>query len=438
MANNKRKTAALTTLGCKVNQYETASFISSFQEHGVEIVPFSKKADIYVINSCAVTGKAGSQSRQVIRRALRTNPKARILVTGCYAQVATQEILDIADHPICLVGNDNKHLLVDIALSKQLCDLEIYAGDINRKKEISDLPVSNFSNRTRAFLKIQDGCDNFCTYCIVPFARGRSRSLTPAKVTEQLTTFANQGYQEVVITGIHLGMYGKDLSPVISLLDLFQILLDQNHKIRYRVSSLEPGELTDDLLSLLAGSNNFMPHFHLPLQSGDPHILKKMNRKYTVKQFEEVVHKIADIMPNAAIGLDVLTGFPGESEEMFHNTVKVIEKLPITYLHVFPFSKRPGTVAEKMPDQIPSKIKDSRVSLLKELDHKKRTAFYGRQLGTVQKVLSESRNNQFKMMKGFTENYVPVFFQAPSNIVNKEVQVKIERIMDQNVFGTLV
>jgi threonylcarbamoyladenosine tRNA methylthiotransferase MtaB len=435
VSENKRKTVALTTLGCKVNQFETASFISRFQDHGIEVLPFSQKADIYVVNTCAVTGKAGAQSRQVIRQALRTNPQARIIVTGCYAQVATQEVLELASQPICIVGNDNKHLLVDIALSNRLCDLEIYMGDVRRKKEICDLPVHNYSGRTRAFLKIQDGCDNFCTYCIVPYARGRVRSLEPERVLAQIAVFASEGFRELVLTGIHVGMYGKDLEEDCTLAELVRRILAEKHAMRYRISSLEPGELSDELLQLIAGHEAMMPHFHLPLQSGDPTILKRMNRNYSVEEFAGVVNKIIEAIPEAGIGLDVLVGFPGEDESMFRNTLELIERLPVAYLHVFPYSKRPGTVAEKMPGQVPKPVKDERVARLQELNHKKKTAFYNKHIGTTHQVLAEGKKNQFKLLRGFTENYIPVFFQGPPALENKIVDVKIERTMDENVFG---
>jgi len=438
MEHESRKTVAVTTLGCKVNQYESAAFVAGFKERGMEVVPFSQPADVYVINSCAVTGKAGAQTRQTIRRALKTNPDARIVVTGCYAQVATQEVLDIADRPICVVGNGNKHLLVDIALSNRLCDLEIYMGDIGRKKEICDLPVTGFGGRTRAYLKIQDGCNNFCSYCIVPYARGRVRSLPPDQALEQLAVFAREGFRELVFTGIHVGMYGQDLDPRLSLLDLMRQAAAQPYEMRYRISSLEPGELSPELLDFLAGEEKFMPHFHLPLQSGDPQILKNMNRRYTADAFEEVVNRIVAVMPGAAIGLDVLVGFPGESDAAFMRTVELIERLPISYLHVFPFSRRPGTVAEKMPGQIPGPDKDERAALLKELDHKKRTAFYGSQVGSVRRVLAEGKRNRFRMMRGFTENYVPVHFEAPNACVNEVVRVRIDRVMDMNVFGSVI
>jgi len=434
----RKRMVAVTTLGCKVNQYESASFVNKFEEAGLEVVPFSTEADIYVINSCAVTGKAGAQSRQAVRKALRLNPKARIVVTGCYTQVATQEILEIADHPICIVGNDNKHLLVDIALSDKFCDLEIYMGDIGRKKEICSLPVKKFTGRTRAYVKIQDGCNNFCSYCIVPYARGRVRSLAPVEVFRQLDVFEREGYRELVLTGIHVGMYGRDLQPRESLTSLVCLIGERKDQVRYRISSLEPGEITDEMLGCMAGAEKFMPHFHLPLQSGDDGILAKMNRKYSAHEFEQTIARIFSFMPEAAIGLDVMVGFPGEDDAAFRHTLELIERLPVAYLHVFPYSKRPGTMADAMENHLPKSVKDERASLLRELDHKKRTAFYSKYIGTTRKVLAETNKNRFKMMKGFSENYIPIHFDAPLSVSNQLVQVKIERIMDQNVFGVMV
>lgn len=434
MSNNKQKTVAITTLGCKVNQYESASFISRFQELGAKIVPFSQSADIYIINSCAVTGKAGAQSRQMIRRALRTNPAAKVIATGCYTQIAPQEVQGLAEQPIHIIGNDKKDRLVDIALLDAPPD-PLMLGDIAKTREICELPVQRFNGRTRAYLKVQDGCNNFCSYCIVPYTRGRVRSLPTPQVLEQVKVFASEGYKELVLTGIHVGMYGSDLADSSSLFELVKLLNEAPYDLRYRISSLEPAELHNNLLNYLAQADKFMPHFHLPLQSGDPHILKKMNRRYTVKEFTQVVNNIVEVMPQAAIGLDIVIGFPGEDEKMFQNTYKLIESLPISYLHVFPYSKRPGTPAAQMANQVPESIKKERAARLRELDHKKRTSFYNRQIGVTHRVLAENKRNSFKMMSGFSENYVPIYFQAPPSAANTIVQVKVERIMDKNVFG---
>ncbi len=428
----------MTTLGCKVNQFESASFLTSLEDQGATLVPFSQPADIYIVNTCAVTGKAAAQSRHLVRRALRTNPEAKVVVTGCCAQVDSKMFTEISKDSICVVGNGNKHQLVDIALADEKNDPDLFLGDISKEKEICFLPVRQFTNRTRAFLKIQDGCNCFCSYCIIPYSRGRSRSLSPEKVVEQMKVFAQEGIREIVLTGIHLGYYGKDLNPRLCLLELLEILDKQELPIRYRISSLELTEITSEMLQFIKQEKKFMPHLHIPLQSGDNSILKKMNRRYTAEMYVETMERVNNFLPEAAVGVDVLVGFPGEDDHAFLNTLELLESLPVAYLHVFPFSRRPGTPAYKMEDQTPNKIKKERVALLRELDHKKRVIFYGRNVGRVHRVLAESAKNQFRMMRGFTENYIPVYFQAPADAVNQVFDVRIERLMDKTVFGMVM
>ncbi len=434
---NKRK-IAVTTLGCKVNQFESAAFLSELAEREVELVPFSHPADIYIINTCAVTARAGAQSRQLIRQALRANPEARLIVTGCYAQIAAQEILDIADSPICIVGNGCKHRLVDVALADRHCDLEMHLGDIAGHKEICPLTVTSFgAGRTRAYLKVQDGCNSFCSYCIVPYARGRSRSLAPDKVVAQAEIFADQGYKEQVLTGIHLGHYGQDLTSKSNLRELLAQLLAQNLPVRYRLSSLEPTEITAELLSLMAESSAIMPYLHIPLQSGDDRILQKMNRRYPAATFAKVVEDSVARLPDAAIGVDVLVGFPGEDEAAFRNTYSLIESLPVSYLHVFPYSRRPGTPAAGMADQVPKADKEERVALLRDLDHKKRTAFYRKHLGSTRQILVERRKKGC-LLRGYTGNYIPVSFEGDGILTNQLVTVRLEELTADGVLGRVV
>lgn len=438
-SEKKTLKVALTTLGCKVNQFETASFMSGLEERGAEIVPFSSEADIYIINTCAVTSKAGAQSRQMIRRALKINKDARVIVTGCYAQVASQKVLEIGDWSLCIVGNGYKHQLVDIALAAKQCDLEMHMGDIGTRKEISLLPVRHFPNdRTRAFLKIQDGCNSFCSYCIVPYARGRSRSLPVDAALAQIGVFVENGYREIVLTGIHVGMYGLDLQPPARLSSFIDDATKIYPDIRFRLSSLEPGEVHDEILDLMADRQNFMPHFHIPLQSGDNGILRKMNRGYLAEDFSKLVEQIRKKIPYAAIGVDVLVGFPGEDDAAFGNTCSVLEELPITYLHVFPYSKRPGTKAAAMADQLAGNIKDERVARLRLLSEQKKRAFYRQQLGTSHRVLAENKKNRYKLMRGFTENYIPVLFPAQETSANQIVNVFLDRVEGGIVFGQMI
>ena len=429
---------AITTLGCKVNQYESASFLSAFKARGVEIVPFSQPADIYVVNTCAVTNKAGAQSRQTIRKALKNNDKARVVVTGCYSQVAALDILEIVDQPVCIVGNGYKHLLVDFALATDYCDLEMYMADIGKVKECCHLPVTTFPGRTRAYLRIQDGCDNYCTYCIVPLARGRSRSVLPEIALGQARMFVQEGFKEIVVTGIHVGKYGHDLDRPDTLTTFLDQVTALNPETRFRLSSLEPNELSDDLLALFATRPNLMPHLHIPLQSGDDTVLKKMNRHYTAEEFREVVMKAHKRLPDAALGIDVLVGFPGEDEDAFQNTYDLLASLPLTYLHVFPYSRRPGTSAAKRKDQVPTKIKDERVGILRDLATAKQQEFYKRFVGTSHVVLAENKKNKLGLMRGFTENYIPVYFEAPSSLARTIVRVKIDKVDGDQVFASLV
>jgi threonylcarbamoyladenosine tRNA methylthiotransferase MtaB len=441
---NNLKSVAVATLGCKVNQCESASFQSCFTEQGFTLSHIDKPADIYVINTCAVTAKAAAQSRQLIRRVQRTNPRAKIVVTGCYAQIAPQKIREITTGSAVIVGNANKHQIVDAAMAdcRPLRDAlqdqaHEYFNEIADLKELCSLPLKRFPGRTRAFLKVQDGCNNFCSYCIVPYARGRSRSLMPEKVFEQALLFEKAGYREIVLTGIHLGYYGLDLRPPASLLELMRKLIAATPGVRYRLSSLEPTEISGELLDLMKNVDNFMPHLHIPLQSGADAILKKMNRCYSADQFTEKVHLCREIMPTAAIGTDILVGFPGETEEYFQHTLELVSKLPLTYLHVFPYSRRTGTPAASMESQVPAKTREERVAVLRKLDHKKRTAFYESRIGSIHPVLLETEKAADGLARGYTDNYIPVHFQAGPGDVNRVVSVKLERLADRFVIGKL-
>ncbi|MHB8789859.1 MAG: tRNA (N(6)-L-threonylcarbamoyladenosine(37)-C(2))-methylthiotransferase MtaB [Desulfobulbaceae bacterium] len=429
------KKIAIATLGCKVNQFESASFASSFAREGCELVPFNGRADVYVINTCAVTGRAGQQSRQLIRRALKANPEARLVITGCYAQMAPQRILDLTDHPLCLVGNGNKHLVVPSALAESECELSVLMDNVGRKKEICPLVVTRFPDRTRAFLRIQDGCNNFCSYCIVPYTRGRSRSLPLAQVLAQAATFVDQGYLEVVITGINVGKYGLDLAEGENLVSLLRRLCRDFPGIRFRLSSVEPTEVDEPLLTLLTGQKNFMPHLHIPLQSGDDTVLRKMNRRYQAADFSRVVDLVHQVVPHAAIGCDILSGFPGETDQAHANTHGLLAALPVTYLHVFPYSRRSGTPAAAMSDQIPAPVKEERVASLRELDRRKREEFHRHHLGSLQQVLVERRSAKTGLLQGFSENYLPVLFAGPADLQGTVVPVHLERLEGQAIFG---
>jgi len=431
------KRVAITTLGCKVNQFESAAFASAFEARGCQMVPFNSEADIYVINTCTVTGRAGQQSRQLIRRAIKQHPLARIFVTGCYAQMDPESVLNLDEHPVAIVGNGNKHRLVDAALSDNPPDLIMLMGRIRDNRNICDLPVTRFRGRTRAYIRIQDGCDNFCSYCIVPYTRGPSRSLSLAKVLEQTAVFAEQGYRELVITGINVGKYGLDLGEGETIYSLLDRLCREFPLLRLRLSSIEPTEVNDTLLELVTRHDNFMPHLHIPLQSGDDQVLSRMNRRYDRAQFASVIHQVKMALPTAAIGCDVLGGFPGETETEAENTYLLLHDLPISYLHVFPYSRRPGTLAATMPGHLPGPVKEARVQRLRNLDQEKRLSFYAQGIGQVHQVLVERRNSKTGLLQGFSENYVPVHFAGPSSHIHTVVPVRLTHLEDDQPMGCL-
>jgi threonylcarbamoyladenosine tRNA methylthiotransferase MtaB len=352
--------------------------------------------------------------------------------------MASQDILDIVDNPVCIIGNGNKHRVVEAALGDSHCELEMLMGKISLKKDICDLPVRNFSGRTRAYLRIQDGCNNFCSYCIVPYTRGRSRSLPLAEILRQTALFAEEGYLELVITGINVGKYGLDLNEGITIYSLLARLCSNFPNIRIRLSSIEPTEVNDTLLDLMTQADNFMPHLHIPLQSGDNKVLALMNRRYSAEYFADIIHKCHQTLPHAAIGIDILGGFPGETEQAHENTVQLISSLPVTYFHVFPYSKRPGTLAASMKNQLSKIVKDVRVKTLRRLDHQKRQEFFQKNIGSNFRVLVERRNKKNGLLQGFSENYIPIQFQGSGNMIKKIISVRFEKIENEQPFGIVI
>ncbi|XOF34979.1 MAG: tRNA (N(6)-L-threonylcarbamoyladenosine(37)-C(2))-methylthiotransferase MtaB [Candidatus Electrothrix sp. YB6] len=425
---------AVTTLGCKVNQFESAAFLTGFREQDCAVVSAAEEADIVVINTCAVTARAGQQSRQLIRKIARANPDVRLIVTGCYAEASATELAGlIPDRSLTVIGNSGKHQVVQAALSGELPSPVPPA--ISRAREICPLPVRRFSGRTRAYLRIQDGCNNFCAYCIVPYTRGRSRSLPLKNVLEQVRVFVEEGYPELVITGINVGKYGLDLDEGQGIYSLLETLCREFPNLRIRLSSVEPTEVNDRLLDLIIGYANFMPHLHIPLQSGDNGVLSRMNRKYSTEFFARIIEKIHTALPHAAIGCDILAGFPGEDEQAAENSFRLLDDLPVTYLHVFPYSIRPGTAAAEFPDQVPGPVKEARVAHLRTLDQKKRTAFYQRHLCTEQLVLLERQDKKTGLFKGFSENYIPVQCSGTAGQTGIVVPVRLVRLREKAVFG---
>lgn len=438
-------TVAITTLGCKVNQFESEALMDALIQRGYGLVPFGEVADITIINTCTVTHRADFQSRQMVRRAFRSNPKSMIIVTGCYSQVEPETLAKLKGAQY-LLGNREKNLIPDLLPLMERGELpRIQVGDIQKEKVFSDIPIHSFHRHTRAFLKIQDGCNGHCSYCIVPYARGRSRSLPSERIFEHLKVLKERGFKEVVLTGIHIGAYGRDLTPSFLLESLLEKLEKEETPDRIRLSSIEPGDFSPGLTSSLSRSTKVCPHLHIPIQSGDDEILKKMNRDYDRCSLSDLIQELHQRIPKVSIGADVIVGFPGETEEKFKNTYELIESLPFSYLHVFPFSKRKGTPAARSPREVDSREIKKRSELMRELGRKKRQAFYQQFLHQELRVLIEDRREkETGRWKGLSRNYIPVFLsnetepKAHSDLINQEWTVKITELTEKGVLGKVL
>lgn len=430
----------IATLGCKVNQFESASFKTGFEESDYQLVQSKEEANLVIINTCAVTASAGSQSRQIIRQCLRRNPTARVIITGCYAEIDSDKITaldEIQDRDFSIVGNSKKDELVALGLSPAPLSSPLVLGEIHKAAHICNLPVKKFGNRSRAYLRVQDGCENFCSYCIVPYTRGPSRSLKLPAVLEQAQSFVQEGHKEIVLTGIHLGNYGKDLQPVSDMIELLDTLSLKFADVSFRISSLEPNEINVELLSLMNKRNNIQPHLHIPLQSGNDDILDRMNRRYDTNQFRNVIELCHANLPDVCIGIDILAGFPGETDEKFALAKTFLQSLDFTYLHVFPYSKRPGTKAATMPQQVAKAEKNRRVAELLELSNVKRQTFYSNQLGKIRRVLFEGKKDKKGRLKGFSDNYIDVRLKGPDSLLNQYRFVKLISIDNSAVIGEI-
>ena len=433
------KSYVITTLGCKVNQCESAALGHLLQQSGARPVSQGGAVDLVIINTCAVTAKAAMQSRQAIRRAMRRNPQAKIIVTGCYAQTAPQEIEAIAGVDL-IVGHSAKPRIAQLLTNAWPPVNKTVLGDnIFKQRYFEPLPAAAPEGRTRAFLKIQDGCDALCTYCIVPYARGRSRSMPFTQIVAHMQHLGLAGYREVVLTGIHIGAFGADFDPPGTLSGLLAALTAKLAVDRIRLSSIEPCEVDAHLLALMAyPAARICRHLHLPLQSGDNGVLKRMGRSYTREDFALVVEKIRHSMPDAAIGADVLVGFPGEDEAAFENTYTLIEKLGLTYLHVFPFSARPGTPAARYAGKVSAKTIKARCAGLRALGALKKRAFLDSLIGHSLEVLVETPASAGQDPKGLSHNYIPVILEDAHLQANALVKARVKAVPPwQSVIATL-
>lgn len=433
------KRVAIHTLGCKVNQYESASLAGLFLERGYRLVGFDDEADVYIINTCTVTHLGDRKSRQLIRRASRTNPAALIAVTGCYAQTSPGEIAKIPGVDLVIGTRDRARLvdLVETAVKGKgpLCAVgEHVAGE--EFEEVRALPVQG---RVRAFLKIQEGCDNFCTYCIIPYARGPMRSRRPERVLEEARELVRSGYKEIVLTGIRTGAYGRDLGESLTLAGLMRDLAGVSGLLRLRLSSIEPVDITDELIQTMAGLEVFCRHLHVPLQSGDDAVLKRMGRRYTAWEYYRLAEVLRENLPGLGLTTDVMVGFPGETGENFANTCRFIEKVSFSRLHVFKFSPRRGTPAAGFGDQVEPPVKEERSRALLELGEKLSARFASLHIGLELDVLAEQPFQEGGgLYEGLTGNYLRVVFPGNDELKGKIVRVKAEKLRDGLLEGSII
>ncbi|MDQ0414451.1 tRNA (N(6)-L-threonylcarbamoyladenosine(37)-C(2))-methylthiotransferase MtaB [Mesobacillus stamsii] len=421
---------AFHTLGCKVNHYETEAIWQLFKEKGYERVDFESISDVYVINTCTVTNTGDKKSRQVIRRAVRKNPDAVICVTGCYAQTSPAEIMAIPGVDIVVGTQDRVKMLDYIEQYKQERQPINAVGNIMKNRVYEELDVPAFTDRTRASLKIQEGCNNFCTFCIIPWARGLMRSRDPQEVIRQAQQLVDAGYKEIVLTGIHTGGYGEDMKDY----NLAALLRDLEAQVkgikRLRISSIEASQITDEVIKVIDKSNIIVRHLHIPLQSGSDTVLKRMRRKYTMEFFGERLDRLKEVLPGLAVTSDVIVGFPGETEEEFMETYNFVKEHKFSELHVFPYSKRTGTPAARMEDQVDEEVKNKRVHRLIELSDQLAKDYASQFEDDVLEVIPEEPYKEALesgLYVGYTDNYLKVVFPATEDMVGKIVKVKLAK-----------
>ncbi|MCI0513886.1 tRNA (N(6)-L-threonylcarbamoyladenosine(37)-C(2))-methylthiotransferase MtaB [candidate division KSB1 bacterium] len=430
-------TVGITTFGCKLNQAESAQITEFLQTQGYRVVTADEPADFYVINTCAVTARAEARGRQAIRKIQRFAPEAVIIITGCYAEVGAASLKNIPGVDYIL-GSDYKfQLLPWLAAPVKNTAPVIQTRGIQGHPCFENIAPGTFLEHTRAFLKIQDGCHAFCSYCIVPYARGENRSGTPAEILTQARQLVARGYQEIVLTGAHLGLYGQDQTPPVDLTQLLAQLLQIEGLARIRLSSLEPLEVTDDLLHLISHEPRVCPHLHIPLQSGDDAILNAMNRHYSAAQFKALILKISARIPHLRLGTDVMVGFPGETEAMFENSHRLIAELPFSYLHVFSYSVRPGTAAAKLGNRVSKPIQTWRSNQLIELGRQQESAFLAKFWQQSMPVLFEQAVSP-GCYRGLTSNYLRVQVCCGRDLVNQIHWVRLDQCHDDWIAGQLV
>lgn len=440
LIKNRKPSVAFATLGCRVNHYETEAMAEKFLREGYDVAEFENFADVYVINTCSVTNMSDKKSRQIIGRARRRNENAVIAAVGCYSQVSPNEVSKIDGVDVVLGTRNKGDVVYYVNKAKDEGKVQIAVGEVLKNRTFEELNIEEYQDKTRAFLKIQDGCNRFCTYCLIPYTRGTTCSKDPKKVLDEIKRLEQNGFKEIILSGIHTASYGVDLEGNVTLISLLQEIEKLNGIERVRIGSIEPSFFTDEVIEKIRYMKKLCPQFHLSLQSGCDETLKRMNRRYTAKEYEEAVYKIRENFKDASITTDVIVGFPGETEEEFNETYEFLKRIKLTKTHVFKFSPRKGTKAENMINKVDGIIKEKRSRALIELNNKNEGEFSRNLIGRKMDLLVEKevgKNSGF--YEGYTRNYVKVQVQSDSDdIVGKIVECIIEESQEDYVIGKII
>ncbi len=430
---------AFTTLGCRVNQYETEAMTEKFKKEGYELVPFEEYADVYVINTCTVTNIGDKKSRQMVNRARRKNEEAVIAVVGCYSQIAPEEVSKIEGVDVVLGTRNKGDIVYWVNRAREEREKIIEVNDVLKNNVFEDLNISEYQDKKRAFLKIQDGCNRFCSYCLIPFARGAVCSKEPEKVISEAKELAEHGFKEIILSGIHIASYGADLGGDWNLVKILQELDSVEGIERIRIGSIDPQFFTEGTIDNLSELKKLCPHFHLSLQSGCDETLKRMNRRYTTKEYKDIVEGLRKNIKDVSITTDIIVGFPGETEEEFNTTYEFLKSMELSKMHVFKYSPRKGTKAAVMKEQVNGNIKDERSSKLIELDAKLEEQFMNKLIGKTMDVLYEQRyNGEESSYEGHTPNYIKVVSKSSDDIEGRIVKTKLTEVKKEFIIGELV
>lgn len=430
---------AFATLGCRVNMYESEAMTEKFIKDGYTLVPFEDFADVYVVNTCSVTNMGDKKSRQMIGRARRINPEAIIAVVGCYAQISPNDVSLIEGVDVVLGTRNKSEIVYWVHRAKEEGKQFVQVSDVLKDKKFDELNIEEYQDKTRAFLKIQDGCNRFCSYCLIPYARGAVCSKDPKKVLEECNKLAQHGFKEIILSGIHIASYGVDLKEDINLVNIIEEINKIDGIERIRIGSVEPGFFKEDTIERLAKFEKLCPHFHLSLQSGCDETLKRMNRRYTTEEYKNAVINLRKNIKDVSITTDIIVGFPGETENEFKKTYEFLKEIKLSKMHIFKYSIRKGTKAATMDNQIDGNIKEDRSKALMELNLKNEMEFMEKFSGRDEQVLFEQKvkgkNNTYE---GYTHNYIKVFAESEENIEGKILEVKLNSVHEDFIYGNIL